>query len=277
VHSRLPVQFTPQKPQLLLLCDRLAQTFPPPPKMPPPPVHCVVGGTQRTTHVLSEQRGVLPPQRLPHDPQFALFAVVSTQLPRPIRIPNEHWVRPAAQPQVPSVHEPPNGQNVPHDPQFVALVSVSTQVDIMTPPRPIAVHMVSPPSPQPAAHMLSEQVVPPRHALPQRPQFALFEVGSTHVMPHRMSDEEHWHIPPTQLPPLGHWCAHVPQLLGSVWVLTHAFEQFASVAPESVVQLTVQTPVLQTGVPAGQTFPQAPQLFGSLCVGVQIPLHRMPL
>ena len=69
----------------------------------------------------------------------------------------------------------------------------------------------------------------------------------------------------------------MPQLLGSVWVLTHAFEQFVSALPESVLQLTVQTPVLQSGVPAGQTFPQPPQLFGSLCVGVQIPLHLIPL
>jgi hypothetical protein len=140
--------------------------------------------------VPSEQSGVLPPQRLPHDPQFALFAVVSTQLPKPPRRPSAHCVRPAAQLHVPSTHEPPNGHNVPHEPQFVLLVSVSTQVDII-PRKPGAVHMVSPPSPQPAAHMLFEHVVAPRQTLPQRPQFALFDVGSTHVAPHWMSDGEH--------------------------------------------------------------------------------------
>jgi hypothetical protein len=193
VHCKLPAQFAPQKPQLLLLCDRSAHTFPPPPppKMPPPPMHWVVGAWQRTAHVPSEQTGVIPPQRLPHEPQFALFAVVSTQFPRPPRKPNWHCVRPAGQLQVPLTHEPPNGHSVPHDPQFALLVSVSTHVDIIIPRRPMAVHMVRPPSPQPAAHMPLEQVVAPRHPLPQRPQLALFVVGSTHVAPHWMSDDEH--------------------------------------------------------------------------------------
>jgi hypothetical protein len=177
-------------------------------------MHWVVGGTHRTTHVPSEQRGVLPPQRLPHEPQFALFAVVSTQLPRPPRRPSAHCVRPAAQLHVPSTHEPPNGHSVPHEPQFAALVNVSTQVDVI-PRKPIMVHMVRPPSPQPAVHMLLEHVFAPRQTFPQRPQFVLFDVGSTHVAPQRMSDDEHWQAPLTQLAPLAHCAPHAPQLFGS--------------------------------------------------------------
>jgi hypothetical protein len=61
--------------------------------------------------------------------------------------------------------------------------------------------------------------------------------------------------------------------------LTQAFEQLVSVTPESVLQLTVQTPMLQTGVLAEQAIPHAPQLFGSLCVSVQrlFDGQRMPL
>ena len=80
---------------------------------------------------------------------------------------------------------------VPHEPQFAALVCVSTQADSIIPPRPPSVHMVSPPSPQPAAHMPLEHVVPSPQRAPQRPQLALSEVGSTHVVPQRISDDEH--------------------------------------------------------------------------------------
>lgn len=109
-----------------------------------------------------------------------------------MRPPSAHCVRPAGQLQVPSLHVAPSGQRVPHEPQFAALVSVSTHVVAIIPPRPAGrVHVVSPPSPQPAAHMPLEQVVPTRQRAPQRPQLALSEVGSTHVVPQRISDAEH--------------------------------------------------------------------------------------
>jgi hypothetical protein len=110
-----------------------------------------------------------------------------------MRPPSAHCVRPAGQLQVPSVHDAPSGQRVPHEPQLAALVSVSTHADTIMPPRPPKpkVHIVSPPSPQPAAHIPPEHVVPIPHRAPQRPQLALFEVGSTHVVPQRISDDEH--------------------------------------------------------------------------------------
>jgi hypothetical protein len=68
--------------------------------------------------------------------------------------------------------------------------------------------------------------------------------------------------------------AQAPQLSGSVVVSTHALPQ----ATSGDVQLTPQTPALQSGAPASaeQMIPQPPQLFGSLWVRVQVLLHRIP-
>jgi len=56
-------------------------------------------------------------------------------------------------------------------------------------------------------------------------------------------------------------------------MFTHALLQFVS----PVAHATVHAPCEQTGVAAGQTLPQAPQLRGSLWVAVQTPpLHLRP-
>jgi hypothetical protein len=41
--------------------------------------------------------------------------------------------------------------------------------------------------------------------------------------------------------------------------------------------MSVHEPLEQTGMLIGHTLPHAPQLFGSLCVGMQIPPQRIPL
>jgi hypothetical protein len=166
-------------------------------------------------------------QAVPQLPQFVLLDCVLMHRPSPAPLANPppiasaHCVSPAGQLQVPFVQEVPL-HPVPHDPQLLALVNVSTQLDVIPPGpgkgpgNPGPVHLVSPASPQPGAQILVEHVVPEPQVLPQRPQFALSEVGSTHVEPQRMSDDEHWQAPFTQLPPFGHWWPHVPQLSGAL-------------------------------------------------------------
>jgi hypothetical protein len=69
-------------------------------------------------------------------------------------------------------------------------------------------------------------------------------------------------------------CPHPPQLFGSLFVLTQLPPHF--VKPKSH-EAAVQTPLLQPGVPLGtaaQTWPQAPQLLGSLPGSTQLPLER---
>jgi hypothetical protein len=84
-------------------------------------------------------------------------------------------------------------------------------------------------------------------------------------------------MPPVQFAPLAHCVLHAPQLSGLVVRSTHALLQLVSATPASFVpQTSAHMPFEQTGVLAGQTFPHAPQLFGSLCVCMQIPLQRRP-
>ena len=212
----------------------------------------------------------------PQAPQFALFEARLTQLPRPPRGPTAHCVSPAGQSHVPLKHAPPNGHAVPQAPQLAGFVRRSTQ--IVAPPRP-AGQAVSPPLPQPATQAPAEQVVPPRQTRPQPPQFALSEAGFTQVAPHRSSPGEHAHPPPAQDAPFGHCVLQAPQCAGFVRRSTHALLQSESAAPaSSVPQLALQVPPLQTGAPpiGGQTFPHAPQLFGSFWVWKQTLLQRIP-
>ena len=261
-HVRLPPHVAMQLPQLTLFVDRFEQVA----ARPTP--HWVVGGTQETTHVPSEQSGAVAGHALPHAPQFALFAVRTTQLPAPRPRPGAHWVSPAGQPQVPSTHAAPSGHPVPHAPQLALFVERSTHA---FPPRPIG-HDVSPPSPQPATHAPLVHVgVPPRHTLPQRPQLALSACGFTHVAPQSRSPAGQPHMPFVQSAPFGHCKPQPPQLSGSLPVLTHALPHWVSVTPASVVPHAVpQIPPEQSGVAAGHTFPHAPQLFESLWIGVQM-------
>jgi hypothetical protein len=65
---------------------------------------------------------------------------------------------------------------------------------------------------------------------------------------------------------------HVPQFKTSVCRSTHALSQLVSCAGHEALQ----APFEQTGLAAGHTAPQPPQLLGSLWVAVQMPLHRKP-
>jgi hypothetical protein len=135
-------------------------------------------------------------------------------------------------------------------------------------------HIVSPPSPQPATQLPFVHVVPPAHRTPHPPQLLLSISGFAQIGPQRSAPGAQAHWPPTQLAPAGHCVPHALQLSGSAAVLTHASPHFVRPA----AQLTLHPPSLHSGVPpsALQTTPQPPQLFGSLTVRVQTPLQRIP-
>jgi hypothetical protein len=81
---RLPPQMSEQRPQLALFDERSTQALP----------HWVKpDAAHRIAQVPSLQIGVLPVQRFPHAPQFALLDDRSWQLPAPPRGP-AHWVYP---------------------------------------------------------------------------------------------------------------------------------------------------------------------------------------
>jgi hypothetical protein len=70
--------------------------------------------------------------------------------------------------------------------------------------------------------------------------------------------------------PAGHACAQVPQLAGSLAVVTHAPLQF--VWP--LGHTSMQVPLEQT-CPAGQVLLQVPQLLGSVASVTHAPLHAV--
>lgn len=104
---------------------------------------------------------------------------------------------------------------------------------------------------------------------------------SEHVVPQRVSLAPQTHWLATQLAPAGHGVLHAPQLSGSLVRSTHDVPQVASDAPASPAPASAppheraQLPCEQTS-PVGHTTPQAPQLFASLWVRMQLPLHRAP-
>src|SRR5438046_5390935 len=106
------------------------------------------------TQCPSEHSGALPGHRFPQAPQFALLDSTLTHIPTPPLGP-AHCVSPAAQLQVPSTHDPPNGHAVPQDPQFALFVDKSTQTMRLRGPG----HDVSPPSPHPVTHVPPWQVM----------------------------------------------------------------------------------------------------------------------
>lgn len=116
--------------------------------------------------------------------------------------------------------------------------------------------------PQPAVQAPFAHVVPRPQPMPHPPQFALSLCGFTHVAPQSRSPAAHVQAPLTHVAPFGHWTPQPLQLSVLFVVFTQLLLQSVSPAPQTVVQ----TPPEQTGVPAGHTLPQAPQLAGSLCV-----------
>jgi hypothetical protein len=89
----------------------------------------------------------------------------------------------------------------------------------------------------------------------------------------------HPHDPPMQAAPDAQAFPHEPQLFGSLAVSTQlpptppSPEAMQSVEPPR--QVTPHLPIEHTW-PVGQTFPQVPQLFGSLAVSTQVALLPVP-
>jgi hypothetical protein len=151
-------------------------------------------------------------------------------------------------------------------PQLALFVERSTQTE----PLP-TVHIDRPPSPHPATQAPSEQVVPRPQGIAQPPQFALSFWGFTHVAPQRRSPAAQAQTPALQVAPFGHWTPQALQLSVLLVVSTQLLLQFVSPAAHD----SAHTPFEHT-CPAAHTFPQVPQLFGSLCVWMHTLLQRIP-
>ena len=261
--TRLPPHASKQSPQLALFEVRSTQA----------PPHCERPlAAHLTAHVPALQMGAVSGQAMPHPPQFALFDVVSTQVITPRR-PVGHPTYPGEQAQVPSMHGPPAGQTVPQAPQLRLLFRTLTQT---------LPHIVWPaPVLQPATQAPAVHIWPAGHAIPHPPQLRGSICVSEHVVPQSASFAPQTHWLATQLAPEGHGVLQAPQLSGSLVRSTQEVPQVArppppsAVPPSAVAHVSAHVPCAQTS-PAGHTTPQPPQLFASLCVRTQLPLHLAP-
>jgi hypothetical protein len=91
-------------------------------------------------------------------------------------------------------------------------------------------------------HELPMQVSSPWQTVPQFPQLLLSDRGSTQTPLQRICGTGHLHTPLTQERPGAHTLPHVPQLAGSVWVLTQ-------VVPQAVPVAQPQAPLTQVRLP----------------------------
>jgi hypothetical protein len=99
------------------------------------------------------------------------------------------------------------------------------------------------------------------HVLPQPPQLFESFVVFTHAPLHVVGTPAgHAHVPLLQFPPNGHCTPHMPQFAESLVLSVHTPLQLSG---NGVVQLRTHWPPLHT-VPAPQTIPHIPQLFGSV-------------
>jgi len=194
-------------------------------------------------------------------------------------------------------------QTVPQSPQFC--LSTLTLVQTAAPPAAGA-HDLKPPG---QAHMLSWQISPLSHFIPQAPQLAglLTVLVQTGGVPHSSVFWGQVQTPPLQARPPLQTMPQPPQLFASASVTTHAAAHSVSplaqsaphapceqtwVLPHAVVHFpqwvgsvsrSTQTP-LQSAVPAGQphtpcahvsppvqALPQAPQFLGSVFTLMQAP------
>jgi hypothetical protein len=179
------------------------------------------------------------------------------------------FVVPVGQPHTP----PLQTRLLPHtseqSPQSFLLLWRSTQIAVGPAP-----HSTNPDAAHEAPHTPSLQIgVVPPHRLPQLPQSARLELRfSQSPRParppeHCVSPAGHAHVPLVHAPPPGHAVPQAPQLRLLFWRFTHAFPH--CVSPPAVLHVPVHTPAVQS-VPAWHRFRQPPQLFGSLCVSVQV-------
>jgi len=142
----------------------------------------------------------------PQPPQFCGSVARFTQ---PISPPQ--FRSPAGQPQTPAVHRAPGTQALLQLPQLVVLVCSFTQ------PMPAPQYVC----PAGHAHAPPVQLDPGPQTIPHPPQFGLV-VLLTHMPVQAISPDGHAvQTPLEHIWPVAHRCAHVPQLFGSVAVLTH--------------------------------------------------------
>jgi hypothetical protein len=155
----------------------------------------------------------------------------------------------------PFVQVEPPPQMFPHLPQFPLSVASVTQAPLQFTCGALQELAQTPPL---------QTAVPPAggggQAFPQAPQLARLASVLMHCPPHIAWPVGQEHAPMTHWAPPVHTLAQPPQFVRSLWRFTHALLQFVSAAPESVAHVNTQAPFKQSGVPAGHTRPQRPQL-----------------
>ena len=176
-----------------------------------------------------------------------------------MHVPLQLW-KPAGQAHTLAWHVIPPAHAVPQTPQWLGSEERSTHVAAVPVP-----HRVCPVGhlQTPATHVSVDT-----QALPQAPQFVRLVCvftqtgGVPHTWPELM-DAQATHDPLTQLELLSHFLPQLPQLFESDVSSTHALPVPASVG--HVTSLPGHAhPASTHEAPDAQTFPQAPQLSGSV-------------
>jgi hypothetical protein len=132
LHTRLPEQIAPHRPQLFLSDVKSTQVLP----------HGLKPEVQVMTQAPSAQRGARGGQPLPQLPQLLVFVSRLTQTLPQLLYPAEHV-------QAPFTHKPPAGQRLPQLPQLLTFVAGSIQT---------LLHSSWPAEGQPAMQVPFEQV-----------------------------------------------------------------------------------------------------------------------
>jgi hypothetical protein len=202
---------------------------------------------------------------VPHVPQLLLSLTRSEHVPAQLEVPvgQVHWL-------FSQTRLPPQASK--QRPQLALFEVKSTQV----PPhcdRPLAAHRT--------AHVpLLQTGAVGGQTLPHAPQFALFEVVSTHVLTprrptgHSLYPGEQAHVPSMHGPPAAHTLPHAPQLRLLFSTLTHVVPH--RVWPAPVLQPAMHVPPAHVW-PGGQALPHPPQLRGSTRMSEQVVVQRVSL
>lgn len=238
-----------------------AQTFVQPPQLsgsvsgfvqPPPHIIVPPGHIPAPTQVLALQSGVAPLQGVPHAPQFAAFAVVSTHVP-------PQSIRPVRQTHEPALHISRSPQVWPHAPQFCGSFCVSVQ----PPPGHIIV---------PAAQLQTPdtQAPPPAQRMPHMPQLRGSIERSAQPAPHITCVPPQVHAPAVHVPVAPQEFPQRPQFIGSVIRFTQPVAPH--VAPPPPGQL--QTPEMHDW-PVAHACPHAPQSVVDVVGSAQPVEHRI--
>jgi hypothetical protein len=206
-----------------------------------PPLHASVPEGHAAAHLPAAH--TFPAlHRVPQAPQSSTLLAVSTHTPLQRVCPPGQTQRLALQ-VVPPVH------TTPHAPQF------SESLDVVTQLRAQLVWPVA----QLARHRLSPHTWVVVHAVPQPPQLFGSLRSIAQPLAHRVSLAGHTQAPDEQLALSAQVVAQLPQWLSEVARFTHARLHEVSCG----AQVSAHAPRLHTWL-AGQAFPQAPQLLGSL-------------